>query len=444
MPRLVIIGAGWAGLAAATTAVDYGLDVMLFERSNDIGGRASSFWDKNFGQWLDNGPHVFIGAYTTALSLMRIWDCGDCVDFRTGSTIPWIFDDGVLKRLKIGNSRFTSAMNLLFFRGMSLRDRITVLKGMKVLLNTPLQDPESEETVSDFFSRQGMLSGGSGLFWEALTTAVMNGSIRESGVYPLARALRAGLEARGTAARIGILQKPLRQLYCEPAARYLESKGVALQTGRVVREIRPDFRNGTITVDSNEQATRADAVIIAVPPVDLALMLPLDVLDLPFFNRLHEFEYSAITAVHYQFDKPILQVPFAMFPEGFAHWVFGRGERDKDGWAGISALISRSPTGNAESTDETRSGIENDLRKRLPRIENSTIINTRVVRTAKATVLLRPGSDLLRPDIETPLKGLYLAGDWVNTGLPATIESAARSGVIAANKVVQYFTNLHL
>ncbi len=437
-PDVVVIGGGWAGLTAATRLFDVGVDVVLLERSRYLGGRAYSFWDEDFGEWLDNGPHVFIGAYSAALGLLETWGATDGFSFDDGDSIPFIYPGGRTVKLKIGGGggKLGSIAGLMSFRGMPVGDLLKTVRTANALMMMGNINPQHEPTVADFLLNYGIREGDCGGFWDAVTVAVMNAPTRLAGMKPLIRAMKEGLLIGGKAARIGTMLRPFKQLYIDPAFEYLTTGGVDVRTSVDVRGLIVNRAGRIAGVETSDGRIISDKVISTVPPASLLKLLPDYWRKNDFFSRFENFEYSQIAAVHFTFDKSVMRSRFGFFPAAFTHWVFGRGEGDDGGWSRVSVVISNAPTREEMNNEEMVRWVTTDLQERLPDVKNAEVLHLRVVRTMAATTLLKPGSELIRPQASTPIKGLFLAGDWCGTGLPATIESAVRSG---EESVIQIF-----
>jgi len=424
-------------LTAATRLVEAGATVTLLERSGNLGGRASSFRDADFGEWLDNGPHVFIGAYTAAMALLETWGAVDGLNFSDGDSIPFIYRGGREVRLKLtgGIGRIGAVAGLMSFRGMSVGDLLKTVRIVKNLLGMGDITPQHEPTVADFLSQYGVRQGDCGGFWDAVTVAVMNAPTGKAGLKPLLRAIKEGLLIGGRAARIGTPVEPFKQFYIDPASEYLTARTAAIRTGVQAKGLVVNGRDQIVGVETSGGRITSDKVILTVPPAGVLRLLPERHRQGEFFKRFENFEFSPITAVHISFDRPVLKRRFGFFPDSFTHWVFGRGEADGRGWSRVSTVTSHAPTRVEASNDDLVRWTLTDLKERLPAAEGAVVEHLRVVRTPTATVLLKPGSELIRPPASTPVKGLFLAGDWCGTGLPATIESAVRSAEEAVIRI---------
>ncbi len=420
---IAIVGGGWAGLTAATELVDAGFNVKLFERAPHLGGRASSFWDDNFDERLDNGTHLFLGAYETSLRLLKKWGSVGGIDFGLSSEIPWIYPGGKVLKLKLGGGKLGTATSLMSFKGMSFSDRIRCGKAIEALVRTASSSSNRQEvdnlTVAQFLLQYGIEKGSCGGLWDMLTVAVMNATTEVAALKPLCIALGKGLLSGSNAGKLGLMKVSFQELYCEPAAKYLSERGVEILTGTNVK-----------TIDFNS----TDAVLLATPPHDVIKLLPEKVMADSYFSRLKKLTGLPIASVHINFAQPVMSTPFALMPDCFTQWIFRRGDMERTGWRKLTAVISAAPSKSEMTNDEIESTVISEVRDCLQ--SDVEIEAVKTVRTSRATVTLTPESNRLRPTEKTPIKNLYLAGDWCDTSLPATIESAAVSGVAAAKAII--------
>jgi len=423
----VIVGGGWGGLAAATRLIEVGWKVTLIERARQLGGRSTSFWDDSFGEWLDHGPHVFIGAYRAAMELLEKWDSASLIDFESGNSINWLTPGGKRYKFDLTASLAGAALSLVKFGYLSLFERASLVKALTVIAKYDGHTATLASVLKPFGATKGRL----GEFFEALTVAVMNAPPDLAAAKPMAEAIRAGLLAGGDSARIGLPRRSLKEIVSDPAKNYLEEHGVDLRIGYEAKSIVRQGAGGFIvTGDGFEIET--DVTIIALPPVDIARLLLIGCGENIFSADSSQLAYAPIAGVHLVFERPVLDIPFGLLSGGFGHWIFGRGGREEGGWRKVSVVISYAPNREQVSTDIMAERVINDIRLRLPQATDAKVEKVRAVRTVRATVILTPEALKHRATEQTKCPGLYLAGDWCDTGLPATIESAARSGNKAA------------
>ncbi|MFC2149986.1 hydroxysqualene dehydroxylase HpnE [Calditrichota bacterium] len=442
-PKIAIVGGGWAGLAAATELSDYGFKCTIYEKSGELGGRCSSFWSEDFNEWLDSGPHIFIKAYRQSLSLLEKWDVSTGLNFDDTDRIPWILKGGKTSILKLSSKRTAAAAAFMTFSGMSAGDKLKSVRLLDSFLRVKEIDLTPEPTVREFLDRYGIKRGSCGGFWDSLTIAVMNAPPEVCGLLPLWRAFQEGLLIGGESGRIGLPTTPFKQLYMDSAETYLVGKSVFFQKSKTVSKLRVDKSGNFQTLFVDLEECKYDAVILALPPAEVLRLLPKSLTKNEYFRRFETFEYSPIAGIHFEFERPVLRQQFAFLPGAFTHWIFGKGPKLPEGWSKISAVISHAPRKAVMSTQEIADLALSELKDRLILPKRTPVKAVKVIRTVRATVVLKPESDSLRPDPVTPVKGLFLAGDWCATGLPATIESAAISGINAAQAVIrQYEENL--
>ncbi len=431
--RVAVIGGGWAGLSAATHLIELGLNVTLFERSRILGGRSTSFWENNFGEWLDHGPHLFIGAYREALGLLDRWGTLQYIDFSRGDEIPWLMSDGRKHGFSLANSLVGSLSAIAHFDALSISEKILLSRALGKLRSYGLGKREKEKTLKELLSEVGVKEGRVAEFFQTLCLAAMNAPVELAAAYPLANALREGLVGAQKNGAIGVPRRALKEIVGDAAEKYLTANRANIVQGQDVSGI--EAKNERWQVRTSSEEFTFDGIIIAVQPKDLSRLLPESRFGNIFsFNR-EIFQYSPIVGIHCMFNAPVLDMPFAHLHGGKAHWVFGRGDAENGGFRRISFVISHAVEEQACLSEESALSIVEDLQRRLPAKKSAKLIKHRYIRTARATVLLTPEVERVRPDNRTSLPGLFLAGDWLNTGLPATIESAARSGRSAAEQL---------
>lgn len=437
---LAVIGGGWAGLAAATTGVTSGLKTVLLEGKKELGGRTSSVWSEKLREWLDNGPHLFIGAYHAAISLLETWGSAHYLRFDDRNRIAWLQKDQQIRWMNISASSnlLKSAFSILRFPGLSFIDRLRTVRAAYNLLKLRMEPDECEPSLSDFLRDFGIETNEGNGIWDAISNAVLNAPPEKVGVISLANAFREGLFVGGKLARFGVNTQPFNNLLADPAKDYLNKGGADVLTGASVKKIQPD--EGGVTVELKKDITdiRVRTVVIALPPHEALRVLPGELQRKDFFNRFSSFKYAPITCAHFDYSKPVLHHRFAFLPDCRAQWVFGRGESETGGWSKLSVIISPSSTERGMTSGDLIESVAHDLEVALSGVKGARLKASQAIRTSKATVLLSPGTEKLRPTVRTPVRNLFMAGDWVDTKLPATIESAARSGMEAGRMAADY------
>jgi uncharacterized protein with NAD-binding domain and iron-sulfur cluster len=187
----------------------------------------------------------------------------------------------------------------------------------------------------------------------------------------------------------------------------------------------------------NGESLTADWYIAAVPFDRLLALLPAEVVEKhAAFANLRRLETSPITSVHCWFDKSATDLPHIVLMDSVGQWIFNRGETAAGEWY-LQVVVSAARQLRGLGHDEVERRVVAELRERLPRLADARLLRARVVTEHAATFSAVPGVDRWRPDQRSPLENLMLAGDWTNTGWPATMEGAARSGYLAAEAILE-------
>jgi squalene-associated FAD-dependent desaturase len=324
---------------------------------------------------------------------------------------------------------------LATWTALTWRDRLAVVRMRRALRpdNAPPGDARTApETVRDWLTRNGQTPRVIEMLWEPLAVAALNEPIDVAAAAPFRTVLALMFGRNRHDASLAISKKPLDELYVAPSKRYLEQRGGAIEAGAVVRvRIGED---GGVVVETGTRRLTPRATICAVPWYALADVFP----DPP--SSLHAVlaaaaatEASPIVTVNLWFDRPVLEHPFIGLPGRTMQWVF-----DKGRVFGTGTHLSLIVSGAARVVDRGNQDLIDlavrDVRDALAAARDATLLRGLVVRERRATFSVAPGQPP-RPRVETGIPRLFLAGDWIDTGLPATIEGAVISGHQAASAV---------
>lgn len=414
MPRTHIIGAGVAGLSAAVALARAGHAVNLYEASGQAGGRCRSWFDARLDCVIDNGNHLLLtGNGSTMAYLADIGAsgalagpasaCFPFLDLRTGrrwrlrpnaGRLPWWILD---PRRRVPDTR--------------ARD---YLSGLRFAWAGP------DRTVTDCVGGSGALFE---KFWEPLAVAALNSPVQAGAARLLWPVLRETFGRGEAACRPRIARTGLSATFVDPALDLLRGSGTAVRFGARLRGIvfegasarRLDFGTDTVALDDGE------GVVLALPPQAAATLVP----DLTVPEESH-----AIVNAHFRLPEPgglPEDLPFLGLIGGTAQWLFVRGDV-------ASITISAADDMVDEEVDVIARQTWHDVAAALS-LDPDPLPPSRVVKEKRATFAQTPAQVKLRPGTRSRFANLYLAGDWIDTGLPATIESAVRSGRMAARAV---------
>jgi hydroxysqualene dehydroxylase len=444
---VIVIGGGFAGLSAAVRLSRDGARVLVLEARARLGGRATAFTDRETGELVDNGQHVLLGCYRETFAFLREIGALENVRLQPQLAITMIERSG--RRLRLECPDLPPPLHLLAgvldWEGLAWRDRLSVLKmggplrlarralthGSRALAASP------GETVEQWLIRNGQTCRLRELLWDPLALAALNQPPDQAAAPPFARVLAEMFGADPRAAAIALPARPLHLMYAEPAREYIEHRGgqVALGASATVQV----GRDGRPVVHAQDHVWHAAAVIAAVPWHKLSDLIadPPPALE-TILTDAKNMDACPIVTVNLWFDRPVLDEPFVGLPGRVMQWVFDKRAvfgPDERGTSHLSLVSSGAEPVLRLGNDALVAMAHEELLDALPRVRAARLTRATVIREPKATFSLAPGQPA-RPDTVTPIPHFFLAGDWLATGLPATIESAVRSGHSAAQACI--------
>ncbi|HEX2172878.1 MAG TPA: hydroxysqualene dehydroxylase HpnE [Dehalococcoidia bacterium] len=439
---VLIVGGGLAGLAAGCELADRGFRVRLIERRGFLGGKVFSFRDKETGLQIDNGQHVFLGCCVEFLGFLD----------QIGSADRVYRQDG-LRALIISPRRGTGvigAVNLppplhllpsfLRFRHLGPLDK---LRAGRVLAEMAHLDPAGvraadETDFATWLADRGQSRAAIDRFWNVIALPTLNDSADRSSAALALTVFREGLLRSRRGADLGYARVGLSDLIAEPAAAYLRARGATIETGARVASIDVDEAGAPQIGLADGRRLTAGRYVLALPPEALWPILSDRLRADPFFAPIGRFGTSPIVNVHVWFDRPIVDFDFAGFIDSPLQWVFNKSRiLGLPPEAGQYLAISLS--GAREYVDAQRDELMvrflGELGRAFPRSGRANALRFTVIKEPDATFRPVPGIAALRPSNQTPIPNLWLAGAWTDTGWPATMEGAVRSGRTAARRI---------
>ena len=440
---VVVIGGGFAGLAAATALAEAGYQVQVIERRPFLGGRAYSMRDAKTGDVIDNGQHLMMGCYRETFAFLRRIGSFDLVEFQTQSRVDFLDRDGH-QTLECPN--LPAPLHLLagLFRlgGISFGDKLRTLRigGALRLRNGALEKKLGHLTVDQWLSACGQSALMKERFWEPLTVATLNEALTVAPAKLLARVLQDGFGGTKQDSCMVTSKVGLSELYTEQSKNFIEAHGGKVLVNTAVSKILIESnRFSGIELATGERIT-ADFCVSAVPYFALKKLLPAEVFESsPFFAGWKDFQSAPILSINVWFDRPVTDLAFAGMIGTRIQWVFNKEVIVKHNPRDLQhlALIISAAHDFAKIPKEqlVELAVE-DLRAVLPAARNANVLHSFVVKEHDATLSTSPDVEKARPNPQTPISNFLLAGDWTNTHLPATIEGAVLSGHLCAKLVL--------
>lgn len=441
---LIVVGGGWAGCSAAFHAARRGQRVLLLEAGPRLGGRASSFDHADSGGELDNGQHLFLGAYhETRAMLERL---GSWINLQPSLEVPFI-DSGQLQSLRAARlpGPLALGLGLLSFDFLSAPEKRQALSlGLWAgadLLRASVGRPAARlESIS---VAQWLLGAGQGpsliaKLWEPMCLAALNARPEQARAAEFATVLARGFLRGGKTASLGFSPIPLGRLLRPSLPAFLGQRGGEVRQLCQARAVH--FEAGRFVGVSSEDASfKGKACVLALPRPALDKLVGPELVGELGLDRVPALRPSPIVSVTLWLDRQALPVAFAALseagvPSGPFHWIFQQAlpEGAPGPWR-ICVVASAAESLAKAAPDELLPTLYGQLARSLPAFDPAWVRQKLVLREQTATPLFAPGSRRLPQ--ATPVLGLALAGDHTDTCLPATIEGAVLSGRLALDAI---------
>jgi squalene-associated FAD-dependent desaturase len=408
-----VVGGGLAGLAAAVELADAGAEVTLFEARARLGGATFSF-ERN-GLWLDNGQHVALRCCTAYLDFLQRIGSGHLLPLQRRLDVPVLREGqqpASISRVNLP-APLHLAPSLLTYGPLSLGERAAAVRAALALKRLDPDDPALDrKSFGDWLRSHGQTANAVAALWNLIALPTLNLPAGEASLATAVKVFRTGLLDSADAADIGIPAAPFQQLHAEPAQAAIERL-----RGRVLL-------SSPVRADDLDNLLAAGPVVLAVPPHAAAEFVPVDVDGLGA---------SPIVNLHVHYDRKVLDVPLAAALGSPVQFVFDRTEPSGAGDGQLLAVSLSHAVDEIElSVASLRERYLPALERLLPAARGARVLDFAATHEPHATFRAAPGTRRLRPGPHSDRDGLYLAGAWTDTGWPATMEGAVRSGLAAA------------
>jgi hydroxysqualene dehydroxylase len=456
---IIIIGGGFAGLAAAVDLSEAGRRVLLLERRSFLGGRAYSFKDKTTGDTIDNGQHLMMGCYHNTLAFLKKIGAQYKLKTQPNPRVDFLYETsgGAVRRAIFKCPPLPAPLHLLgglaSLKTIGWIDRIKALRvGLELHKLNGNRAGLTDITVRQWLDRLGQPERIQRRFWDVVALATLNESPDVASADMFACVLdQAFLHAKGDSALI-ISKVGLSDLYTEDARRFIEKhRGEVMLNADVAQiEFSGDGANGANGANGlkrasgvllrNGQRIEAETIVSAVPPSALGRMLEKEIASgKQCFHHLDRFSTAPIVSINLWFEKNVTDLEFAGLLDSPIEWVFNKNAiaGGRDGRRQHLALVISGAHDTAmKPKDELIEIASGEIARFFPAARRQRPVHAFVVREQDATISHSIGTARLRPSQRTDFTNLFLAGDWTDTGLPATIESAVWSGQECARAIL--------
>lgn len=429
--RIAVVGAGYAGLAAAMELVRAGAAVTVYEANRIAGGRARRVEYRD--SVIDNGQHILLGAYRETLKLVREVGTEDALArFPLRLEVITPAQAGARsQRFSLSAPRWPAPLHvaaaLLTARGLTWRERLAAIRFSLALRRRGFRTDAA--TVRQLTA--GQPAHVREWLWEPLAIAALNTPAAQADAQVFANVLRdAVFRSRGDSDLL-LPRRDLSSLLPDAALEWLGRRGTTLRLGTRVVALTQQPQAWSVRIASGTD--HYDAVVCAVAPFQLDAVLPRHPALASLRAGVDSLGHEPITTVYLQYDTSV-RLPFPMIglSGGHVQWVF-----DRETLSGARGLLAA-----VISASGSHSALPHDVLSTLAHREVAAALGTlppprwtKVITEKRATFACTPGA--FRPGVATPLPGLFIAGDYIASDYPATLESAVRSGIAAAREALR-------
>lgn len=433
---VAVIGGGVAGMSAACGLADGGFKVILVERRGYLGGRASSYLHPGVNEVIDNCQHVLFGCCTNLIGFYK--RIGVAEKIRWTSEMTMIEPGG--RRSVLGPSALPAPLhgvsNLLRAQAFTFADKLALARAFRAMLRMDAH-VDTGESLLAWLRRHKQTPGAIERFWRLVIASALNADLDSIAVPYAAKVIRELFMNSAEAGSMGMSSVPLSELYAG-AEKFLTDHGSNVVYNANVEGLEWDEEISSWTIKTRTGEIVAGSVIFALPFEAMGKLLPYmppvegaDMLAVQIARQ----EHWPICSVHLWFDREITDLPHAVLLDRELHWLYNKSKLQP--WRKLSGSYIELVVSASKSfaTLERKEAIELALRELaefFPAVREAKLEKAALIKEVRATFGVPPGIDTARPSARSPWPNLFLAGDWIQTGWPSTMESAARSGHLAA------------
>jgi zeta-carotene desaturase len=432
---ITVIGGGVAGMSAACALAEAGFQARLVEQRGYLGGRASSYLHPGVGEIIDNCEHVLFGCCTNLQGFYRRIGVAERIHWTSEMTM--IEPGG--RRSVLGPSFLPAPLHglpkLLLAHAFSLADKIALGRAFSALMMPVPAD--STESLGEWLKRNKQTRGAVDRFWRLVIASALNAEIDEIALPYAAKVIRELFMNSAFAGSMGMSTVPLSELYARVTP-FLEDRGGTVLLNTNVEGADWDEETMQWTVRTRTGEMLSDFVVVALPFEGMAKLLP----NLPpaggadaLAGQIERLEHWPICSVHLWFDRPITELEHAVLLDREIHWLYNQSVLQARGGNYIELVVSATRAFAALPRDQAIAQALRELAEFFPIVKEAKVEKVALVKEVRATFGVPPGIDAARPGAVSPWPNLFIAGDWARTGWPSTMESAARSGHLAAEAV---------
>ncbi len=441
--KTIVVGGGLAGLAVACDLADSSHVVTVLESRPRAGGRVCSYADADTACEVDNGQHVFLACCTELTAFLERIGASDRARVQSRLDIPFLHPVEGRGSLTASFLPWPLHMSASFatFPFLDGREKFGIARGLAEIARVgDRRRALSGVTFSAWLGKMNQGPRAVRRFWNLLILPTLNAPVDKVDASTAMMVFQEAMLRSERGGNLGIPTAPLSRMAAEPASAYLMPRGGHVRLRAPVDRLLVEGGRAAGVRLVGGEILRADHVVLAVPWNRLPALLPDELRNDNFFRKAEGLRPGAIVGIHLWFDRAVWSGEFAALLDVFPQWVFNKGRLlGLPEWDGRWLSVVQSGA-DAESTVDADLLVETsvaDLRRLFPAAAAANLIHRRVIKEREATFIPAPDADRHRLPQKTPVPGLTLAGAWTQTGWPATMEGAVRSGRLAAKSVLE-------
>lgn len=426
MKRVYVVGGGFAGLSASVYLAENNFQVTLLEASPKLGGRAYSISNLSDNDIYDNGQHILMGCYEETLAFLKKIDALDKLSFQESLSINFVKCGGEIYRLD--SSKYFYPLNLLSgimnYKALSFKERFKVIDFFLDLICCASCDLK-DKTVSQWLECKRQSRNSIKALWEILVAGALNTTVEKASAEMFSEVLKTIFLTGNKSASIVLPEVGLTQLYVDGTVEYINQRCGKIILGEKVISFEMNDKRITKIITSQNIYDDFDYVIFAIPAFAFqkVILQSNQKFDIP------GLKYSPIINIHFWLKENPFVEKFYGLIDSKIHWVFNHGSH-------ITLTTSAAGTFIGVDAQKIVDDFSSELENYFPIFHKEIIGSSKVIKEKRATFIPDIASNQSRKNFDLSFENMFVAGDWVNTELPSTIESAVLSGRSAAGKVI--------
>lgn len=433
----MIAGGGLAGIAAAAQLAQFGCGVTLLEARHNLGGRATSYVDAETGNTIDNCQHVSMGCCTNLSHLCSSLGIDHWI--KTRRELFFISPRGECTRFAADPLPAPLHLTRAFWKlpYLTVMEKIGFARGVSKLAAAKPEIMRGQNFLT-WLKQNGQTDNLIRNVWEVVLVSALSESLERIDAAYAQKVFRDGFLLNRRGWQVEVPNVSLNALYSQGALDALQKLGVTVQRQSRVQEIVQAGEQVSSVKTQDGRELMADEFVLAIPHHQLDGLLEQHPQLQHLKDRIARIETAPITSVHLWFDREITTLPDAVFVDRLSQWVFARGASTINGKTGFlyQVVISASRQLANQQQSTVIANVVAELAAVWPEARAAQLLYQRMITERRAVFSVTPGIDDLRPQQQSPIVNLQLAGDWTQTGWPSTMEGAVRSGYLAAANII--------